>query len=468
MASASFGTSSKRENSTQIPTLGTSLSVNLKGGSSVIRPAFLVAVSDASGYNYMSYKGRYYRITDIKSVRDNLWEVSGKVDVLATYKTAVGATQAFILYASSQAVGHIPDRRLTAKTQATVSQQSQSLSNIGAGVTAIVHTTGTAGCAAYALSQSSASGLLARINSWMDNVRGIQFPTNPTWTDVPTVLGAIYETLISGIRQMISTGNAADCIRAARLVPVAGVSGPDDNIYLGDYDTRVSGIRVYTSARTVTETVAFSINWNFPDWRRLSPFTRLYLKLPFIGTVELNTADLNETAASTLYVKYTLDVLSGDLVVLVSTLDHTLHRFTGNVAISYDIGASNTTPVSVLNSLASGAVHMAAAFSNPVSAAGIVGDIAGLAATPTTVSGSGGGAALNESNTVELVQVCNDTVCTPDSVRPAIGAPVMAVGTVSSYSGYIQTKGASVSASGATAEEISELNTLLDGGIFYE
>lgn len=94
-------------NSSPVEKIGKSLSagldfnVTLKDGTSLLRPVLLlVSTSQAPiiGYNYMYIQefGRYYFIDDIKSVRNNMWEISAHVDVLETYKTAILANSAVI------------------------------------------------------------------------------------------------------------------------------------------------------------------------------------------------------------------------------------------------------------------------------------------------------------------------------------------------------------------------------------
>lgn len=59
---------------------------------SVMSPVFQMETStNISAYNYAYIPdfGRYYFITDIKAVRNNLWELSLKCDVLMTYRTAL-------------------------------------------------------------------------------------------------------------------------------------------------------------------------------------------------------------------------------------------------------------------------------------------------------------------------------------------------------------------------------------------
>lgn len=70
----------------------------LRGESSVINPSILVEAGNIATANYMHIPefGRYYYITDIVSVRDGLWLVSGHVDVLMTYSAAIRACPALV------------------------------------------------------------------------------------------------------------------------------------------------------------------------------------------------------------------------------------------------------------------------------------------------------------------------------------------------------------------------------------
>lgn len=64
---------------------------NLKSGTSIIEPVILFSGSLPSNANYMTIDtfNRNYFITDIRSVGNNLFEVSAKVDVLTTYAAAI-------------------------------------------------------------------------------------------------------------------------------------------------------------------------------------------------------------------------------------------------------------------------------------------------------------------------------------------------------------------------------------------
>ena len=78
----------------------------LKEETSLVRPILLIDTTNISiyqpnkipdfNYAYIQAFGRYYFITDIVSIRNNLWEVSLECDVLYTYKDAILECYGFI------------------------------------------------------------------------------------------------------------------------------------------------------------------------------------------------------------------------------------------------------------------------------------------------------------------------------------------------------------------------------------
>lgn len=76
------------------------VSGTLRDGTSILGPVILIAgdISDFTSCNYMSISAfnRHYFITDIRSIRNGVFEVSGKVDVLETYKSQIRDNKAII------------------------------------------------------------------------------------------------------------------------------------------------------------------------------------------------------------------------------------------------------------------------------------------------------------------------------------------------------------------------------------
>lgn len=67
------------------------LTGSLRGESSVINPSFLVELSNPSQYNYCFIPDfdRYYFISNITSVRTNLWRIDCVVDVLMSFQAQI-------------------------------------------------------------------------------------------------------------------------------------------------------------------------------------------------------------------------------------------------------------------------------------------------------------------------------------------------------------------------------------------
>lgn len=86
-------------------TQGGSYTCTLKDTTSVLNPVLILRTSDpVYNYNYLYIQefGRYYFINDIRSVNNNVWEISAHVDVLETYKSAILANSAVIKRQASQ------------------------------------------------------------------------------------------------------------------------------------------------------------------------------------------------------------------------------------------------------------------------------------------------------------------------------------------------------------------------------
>lgn len=74
------------------------MSGTLKDGTSLIDPTVLIESSSVPVCNYavISAFNRKYFVKDIRSVRNNLWEISMHVDVLDSYEQAIKATNAIV------------------------------------------------------------------------------------------------------------------------------------------------------------------------------------------------------------------------------------------------------------------------------------------------------------------------------------------------------------------------------------
>lgn len=91
--------SSERNEINKTISNGETFFCTLRSETSVSDPAILLEYNgNLSGYNYCYIPdfGRYYYITDITSVRNNLWMVKCHVDVLMSFKSAILSSVAIL------------------------------------------------------------------------------------------------------------------------------------------------------------------------------------------------------------------------------------------------------------------------------------------------------------------------------------------------------------------------------------
>lgn len=472
---------SKRANSTLQPVnlTGVELACDLKQPTSYKNPVFTFFVEDAFPWNYLQWDNWYYFITDVISVRNDLWEVHCKLDVLATYKTEIGQTSAFVLYDTAPN-SELVDSRLSQITSATTNTNFDTL-DFGLGAFVMLGIVGQSSVNLWGVDAGTASTLLNEINNWMDRTNLLPIPDPPEisgFDDVVEAMESLIETmgvvahnLTTGVRTLISTGRAPDCIKSALLLPlpVSAFPGSSSKIYLGEYPTNKSGVKISQTAR-ISRNVHIAIPWQASDWRRNDAYTKIYVSLPYIGTVSYPASQL--MGADSLGIEYQVTV-NGAIVAEVSANGQRIGRYSGNCASNYMVGASNINPLSGMAGLLGGAASAAgvALASNPAgmvgaTAAGIMGAINGAQYLPTCVGGAGGGA-WTDSWTATVTVVYHNTNVDPSSVSGAIGTPAMAVKTIGTLSGFVQTRAASVNAS--CYEDVRrEINGLMDGGFFYE
>ncbi len=84
---------------------GIELSGTLRDKTNVINPDIIIEIENPTGYNYCYIPsfGRYYYITDMQSVRNGLWRIMLKVDVLMSFKASIMGVP--IILSGSESVG---------------------------------------------------------------------------------------------------------------------------------------------------------------------------------------------------------------------------------------------------------------------------------------------------------------------------------------------------------------------------
>lgn len=472
MATAIFYSFSKRKNSTKQPTgSGDSYDVSLKSGTSLLSPTLLLNIASRPSYNYLSFEGRYYFVTDIVSVRNNLWEISCSVDALATWKTDIGSTSVDILYATGGR-SDIVDARIPVTDDVSVSSSLSGITGDFTGFTsstmgiAIISVTGSGSFGNYLISAGDVAQLLKNVDLF----------TSTTITDVTT-----------GLRQLVTNNGVANNLKGALCIPIILSSmsnfGSATQIVLGNYpctdsnNNAVNGYEVQNPFLNASASV--NIPWQYSDWRNNAPYTKVYLYVPLIGVMSIASSEIvNETQITVLY---SVNCLSGDVAVEIkgTTSGRVLATASGNIAMATPYGASNISSAKVTSAIAVGVSAVASvALGVATGGAGVVALGGGLGASAAGLlnaiggessggGGLGGSAVTGLDLGVQCFTVCKTLTDTPANLNSIIGKPVMKKATISTYSGFVQTDGMCVSGN-MTDSEHDIINAACDRGIYYE
>jgi len=474
----------KRKNSTLTPEVagisGEEFPVLLKHPTSYRTPIFLLERYNGFSYNYVEWEGWFYYIEDVISVGNGRYEIRCAMDVLATLRGWILNTNAFVMY-DVTANTEIVDTRLSMVTSKTTAVNSGAFQALGGhsfpGGTIVAGIITQNGASFYQMDGSTADSLLDTINSdeIPDRLPIPEIEWDEPLEGIANVLNTIGENIVISLRHILGSRSAADCIISAKQLPVlpGAISGTSETIYLGTWNSGKSGKRI--TNRIVNDTASVAIPWQFSDWRRNAPYTELYLYIPFTGFIQLSVGDL--IGESTITIDASLDVITGDLIIEVSTgSGKYIGQYGGNVAGAYAIGSSAVSVgnqvVTAIGATAAGAAAIAtggtaAALAAKIGAAGIFGVIASNTPTPSTIAGGGGGASMGLSATCYCISICHNTNVTPESVGAVVGTPTMAVKRLGDLAGYVQTRCAEVAAP-FYGGILDECNALLDGGVYIE
>lgn len=447
---------SKRRNSTKQPTGGSSVTVALKDGTSIENPVFLLSGDDFT-INYVEAFGHYYYVKDIVSIRKGLIELHCSQDVLATYKSDIGSTSAYILYDTTANTEQV-DSRLSVVTTPTVQSTLAALrSDISDAGSYIVSLTGEHTVGTYVVTRSALDALMPNISTVFDTFVG--------GTSSGSTLDDIYQSIRDSIKQMVSSGSVPANIRDVRWIPFTVAGDVLTPLYVGQYQAinqngvQVSGMRI--DNRIDTDTVTLNIPWQFTDWRNSDSNTQLQLYIPFVGLVNYPASAIKNV--STISVDTSLDRVTGDIAIEVYALNEVLGTYGASTGVAIPLGSSGISAANIVNNVLTGAASVAMG-----NLGGAIGSgISALTPLSQSVGGISSGAGSGLPKWLQFTSICHDTVVSPSSVSSVMGTPANEVKTIGSLSGYVQCSGASVSCN-ALEKDREEINGYLNGGFFYE
>lgn len=471
---------SKRINSTKqpLPSSGKSFTCQVKDETSFINPVLrfdpsglVSGLFSPSAYNYAQiiYWQRYYYITDWTYV-NGCWEASLTVDVMASFKSEIGNTSAYIIRSASQYNGDISDSFYPATTVCSIIKQQISSD--------IYHTTIPGGCFVVGIINKSQNSnkmgaviYYALTASDMGNLLNYLFSSSiyqQAGISSVEITDGLYKSLVDPFQYI------ASCIWFP--VPTSTLGTTTETITVGYWNTNITG----TVVTYVTKEIGFKSNLPIARHPQIArgaymdhaPYTKLTAYYPPFGEIPIDTTYLQYGANNYLYGKMFIDFITGlaDCYITITNgydTDTTADPYkymtmrSGQIGVPIQISQVLTDYMSTLQS---GVGAVSSLFSGNI--AGIFGNIiSGVQNSMPKVSSLGANGSLIEIITppyliVEHMQVVDEN-------RAEFGRPLCNTRTISQLSGYIQCGEADHSFSG-TKSENEEINRNLKEGFFYE
>ena len=475
--SVNFYNYGKRKNSTGVPSGGTAVSCVFKDNTSYVNPTLIVNLSDVP-YNYFSMTvggiNRYYWITNIVSVRNNLFEVSGHVDVLATYRNSIIGASAYLLYSTATFSANLVDRRIpTIYNPVRSTQTLQVFSNFfsasGYYILSCVGENGGVDC--WRLDRNQFHDLLNNIQEYQD-IFNVEWPEQPSpsgdvLTDIfnafstfVSTMVALGESIVNVFKQQTSFSSAVDCIRGCFWMPFEVTSLSTGEITLGGYHTGITANRVGDTI--AAEVGNITIPWPTSDWRNSAYCTEMSIYLPFVGTVALPSSAM--IGESTLTIRHCISTKTGDVAYELLAGDMVIGTYGGNAAVSVAIGSSNISNMQIVNAIGQVGVMM----NNPLSGATAIVNAVSAAVTPmaNSVGGVSSAAGSGLQMTAALTSVYYATVEAPAASTTLRGRPAF-ISSIIPSSGFVQTFDWHTAAAASEPEKI-EIDNFLNGGVYIE
>ena len=469
---------SKRMNSTKQPTAaqlaaGKKYSnLTLKDLTNIDNPVLkLAGASDndyAYNYAYIHDWGRYYHIKSADLRHEDIYHANLELDDLATYKTQILNTSAYIVYSSTNYDRWIKDDRLPILLHGSNYDYSHSA------------ITGAGGNALFVPSDDETVILTAisgdlGITNWVMSE-----------SDLDEIMSAlsVNDSFFGTLSQQF--GDAMGSIIQVRRLPIAisnfnvtqnSPMGLGKYLLLSDPSDVTSFInRNITDTKHIVATGNIALPVSYLDFRESEPYCQAKLSLPFVGCFSFPLSEI--VPVGSLDWRLDIDVLTGIIqyTILPNNSNAPIATYNGTCGGVVPIATLQTAnEVSIAGSLMNAALGAGVSVlsGNPAPAA--IGGISAIAnafynsnqASASVIGSYAGGRSEYALSRIKLSVEKFKTAIEPDNLTAFEGRPVCKVDTLTNYTGYVKTQGFSIDLP-VNSDVIKSINSKLDAGIYIE
>lgn len=475
-----FYSITKKSNSTLVPTGdGAEFNCIIKTESGFINPSVTLvqAATWAPTYNYCkipAFGQRYYWVREWRYAERG-WTAELEVDVLASYKTAIGAASFYVLRAASDYDGSIVDVHYPMKTNATQDtilptdvtkwwtfQNDITSGYFVVGLRGYVQSGQTAGTTTFVIFTPTEFKAFTRkvFDSQMtDFVSGSPL-------DISDTLAKMIFDPTKFVASCIWVPGSPTGYNQATGINVGWWT------FAGTYKVASPGTKISFQAKNYTLS-SHPLAATRGKYLNAPPFTNRNIYLPRVGLVDIN--DKIPSNAGAVYVTLDVDPISGEGIygLYWKTLasDNQSYLF-DNIQAQIGVEIPLTSTLLTMQDFASGLSSVGNTALNLLTGniLGAAGDIASALSSfsphPEDIGKHSGFLGYNTSiHYPYIVEKFNMVV---DEDNTENGRPLCKVKQISTLSGYIKVLHGDIAIFGATANELDLIRDYLEGGFFYE
>lgn len=446
-----FSISAKKNNSTAIPTMRDTAECTFKNGCSMLSPTLLLNIRTDTfpDYTFFKVNNRIYKVTDIRSVRNDLFEIDGVVDVLATYKTEIGASTQYVVRAASESDGGVIDLKYPAKN--TVEFDSKNftgelvtkINKIGCYVLGIKTDASSSGLAFYLLDSTNMAALVNYMYAGL-------------WCNASDISIELQKMLCDPM----------DYISCCYWYPFTPNNfAMNDTVKFGFFQSNASGHIISNSERIqpIFDTLTIDPHPQAATRGKYlngAPYTRATASIYGFGRIPLDANKLIDSQTIGAYIR--VDLFTGLAELTLASGGGDLAKV--NTMFGVPIQLSQVTQ-DLIKPIVS-ALDASAAISryDGIGAIKGIGNaiISGLSPQVQTTGSIGSPIAFEENP-----HIFSEWYTIVDEYNTDIGRPLCKPKVISTLSGYIECENAEIELS-ATKNEIQEVMSYLNNGFFYE
>lgn len=442
---------SKRKNSTKRPAgQGTTVPCLLKSNTSFQNPVFKLklAMDSALQYNYLKWADHYYFINSTVSLNNDMVEISASEDVLATYRTEISNYTCFIERSNHQ--NPLLDDPLYLPTedwqkQDTIVAQPVNVFVNGYAGNYIMRIVGAAGVETYYITEKQLGSLVSFMYT-ADNFQEL-------------IENATTKFLFDPAKYIVDLKWLP--FRSSNFISIM------NNVNLGYWDSGIQALLIGGASNSPVVHFSYNLELTNPlysntDFRFYNGnFSRYFVQLPCIGVIPV---DITKTNNGQLVADYYFDAYSGISDVWIKSGTSVIGHYQCQMAVPVNIAGAN---VNIGDALIGGLSTVSSAMTGNALgvSSGVLNTMQSILSPEVTSIGAVGsvGGILNN---LDASVICYTRL----STEPNGAGEGYADGNsrkISTCSGYLRCRNASIEISGFTGDQ-EAVNSYLNNGFYFE